>query len=416
MDSSEKTPLTVTEYIREINTKLGTVRGDVIGEVTELKRHASGHAYFTIKDKNSGDVLPCTMWKSKYALSSVEIENGMELLVRGKPEFYGPFGKLSLIADSVALVGEGALLKAYEKLKKKLEDEGLFDSSRKRAIPTFPHRIGVITSVHGAVIHDFSNNLGKYGFDVRILDTRVEGPESGKELTLAVRNFRTQDIDVLVVLRGGGSLQSLAGFNNEALVREIASFPKPVITGIGHHQDVPLAALVSDASESTPSLVAELLNASWSVATYSLERSSTQIFRGYERHLTESRRNLESAFLRIEKGLTSIFEIYSHAEELIKEGVTNIRFALQRIQERIEASSANILLRFDTFIKSSVTVIEQLERLTEINNPERQLKLGYSLAFSNGRVVRSSDGLTKGSTIEVRFAKGSAEAEITKLS
>ncbi len=427
----------VSEYIHVLNARLASAAGDVIGEVSEMKRAASGHAYFTLKDKDSGDVLPCTMWRSKYALSGVELEVGMEVLVRGKPEYYGPFGKLSFIADSVQLVGEGALLKAYQKLKDKLEAEGIFAAEKKREIPAYAHTIGVVTSVHGAVIHDFSNNLRKFGFKVRIRDTRVEGPESGRDITLSVRAFRKEEIDVLVLLRGGGSVQSLAGFDNEALVREIAAFPKPVIAGLGHHQDVPLAALAADAMESTPSLVAELLNESWSTAQYSLERAERTILSGYASSLAEAIDTLESTFLRIEKALGAIFAVYAHAEDSIRAGITKIGFAIGRAEKTIDSGGRTIALRFGstlrqsadglkktplrinssfaTRIKNCSTRLEQSARLIETNNPERQLKLGYSLAFSGDKVVRSSKDLKKGDALQVRFADGSAETIINEL-
>ncbi len=434
----ESSPFSVKEYIAELNAKLSTVFGDVVGEVSEVKKHGSGHVYFTIKDKDSVDTLPCAIWRSRYAMSSVEIEVGMELLVKGRPNYYGPHGKLSFIADSVQLVGEGALLKAYEKLKKKLEEEGIFEPSKKKPLPAYPHRIGVVTSVHGAVIHDFNNNLKKYGFKVRIRDTRVEGPESGKDITLAVRAFREEDIDVLVILRGGGSIQSLAGFDNEALVREIASFPTPVIAGLGHHQDVPLAALAADAMESTPSLVAELLNESWSTAQYSLQKSESIILRSYEYMLSSVAGDLDRTYIRIERALEHIFDLYTQTERTIRDGLTKIGYAIGQSKREMEGYSKTILSRFGAStkyakseylvktpvrlialfgarVKGCSTYLQQMERLIETNNPERQLKLGYSLAFAEGKVIKSSKDLTKCSALSLRFADGGAETIIKEI-
>lgn len=436
--ASDTSAHSVKDYIALLNARLLSLSGDVVGEVSEVKRAASGHVYFTLKDKDSGDILPCTIWRTKYMYSGVEMELGMELLVRGKPEYYGPFGKLSFIADSIQLVGEGALLKAYQKLKMKLEAEGIFAPEKKRQIPAYPHVIGVVTSVHGAVIHDFSNNLRKFGFKVRIIDTRVEGPESGRDITLSVRSFRKSDIDVLVLLRGGGSVQSLAGFDNEALVREIASFPKPVIAGLGHHQDVPLAALAADAMESTPSLVAELLNASWNTAQYELERSENKITQRFESSLTAATYTLDSTFIQIERALTAIFEIYAHAERSVREGITKIGYALGSAKKTVEddvrvitnrfnlslekisteslgKTPVRITARFDSLMKTCMTHLQQTARLIETNNPERQLRLGYSLAFSGGKVVRSIRNIEKGAPLQVRFADGSAETIITEL-
>jgi len=434
----ERMAYSVSEYVSELNAMLTSLQGEVIGEVSELKRAASGHVYFTIKDKDTKDILPCTIWRTKYELSGVDLEVGMEVLVRGKAEYYGPFGKLSLIVNSIQLVGEGALLKAYEKLKNKLELEGIFDPAKKRSLPEFPHTIGVITSVHGAVIHDFTKNLRKYGFKVKIRDTRVEGPESGKDLTLSVRAFKKERIDVLVLLRGGGSVQSLAGFDNEALVREIASFPVPVLAGLGHHQDVPLAALAADVMQSTPSFVAELLNQSWDTAEHSLERSQSRIIRSYSSTLNETSHTLQSTYVQIERALESIFQQYAEAERAIQHGLTKISFSLGQAS-RVITNTSHMMLRrteasllqvrseglgktpiristlFGAGIKSCSSLLDQTSRLIETNDPERQLRLGYSLAFQNGSVVRSSKDLQTGSALTVRFATGSAETIITEL-
>ena len=134
---------------------------------------------------------PSTIWHSRYALNGLKLELGAEVLVKGWPDFYGPFGKLSFIAQTIELVGEGALKKAYDKLKEKLAKEGLFAESRKRPLPLYPKTIGVITSTSGAVVHDFNSNLGKYGFKVKIMGSRVEGQESGPDLILSLRAFKS---------------------------------------------------------------------------------------------------------------------------------------------------------------------------------------------------------------------------------
>ena len=165
-------------------------------------------------------------------------------------------------------MGEGALKKAYDKLKQKLEKEGLFSSEKKKPIPEFPQRIGLITSETGAVIHDFLNNLGKYGYQISFVNSRVEGQIAVQGLLLAITYFSGKEIDVLVIIRGGGSLESLQAFNNEALVRKIADFKIPVICGIGHDKDVSLASLAADKAVSTPTAVTALLNRAWEKAIH----------------------------------------------------------------------------------------------------------------------------------------------------
>jgi exodeoxyribonuclease VII large subunit len=186
----------------------------------------------------------------------------MEVIVEGTPSIYIPNGRFNFGVNTIELVGEGALKMAYDKLKKKLDSEGLFDIERKKLIPELPERIGLITSETGAVIHDFLTNIGKYGFKIKFFNSRVEGQLAIKDLLSAIEYFEDKDIDVLVIIRGGGSLESLQAFNNEVLIRKIADFEKPVICGIGHDKDVPLCALVADLLVSTPTAVTTVLNRS----------------------------------------------------------------------------------------------------------------------------------------------------------
>jgi exodeoxyribonuclease VII large subunit len=432
----ETKPYQISEYIEVLNTRIHGLYVDIIGEVSEMKLAASGHVYFTLKDKETGDVFPCAVWKSRYEGSGVDLEIGMEVLARGRASFTGRFGKMSFIADSIALVGEWALKKAYDKLKKKLQSEGLFEVSRKRPLPAFPRKIGVITSVHGAVIHDFSNNLRKSGFEVKILDCRVEGPESGRLLRLSVRAMRNEDIDVLVLIRGGGSMQSLAGFDNEALVREVAAFPVPVIAGVGHHEDVTLAALVADAAESTPSLVAALLGRSWDQAQQNLERIERSIFSLYAGRLENVSWQLSSVYEKAHDSFGQILERYKRAERAVHIGLTKIESQLWSLRRTIAQAQSSVIRRFgnalfvtekayfteapqmlirkySSALRATATVITNLSRVVELNNPERQLGLGYSIVFSEGKVLRSVKDARVDTALSVQMSDGTIQTTIT---
>lgn len=403
----------VSAFIAAINKTLDAMPAKVVGEVSELKMAASGHAYFTLKDKETGFILPCTIWARDYALAGVELSMGMEVAATGRANFYGPFGKLSFNAKTVELVGEGALKKAYELLKKKLTAEGLFAPERKRPLPAFVRRIGVITSMHGAVIHDFSSNLGRYGFQVRILNSKVEGPESGRDLALSVRAMRTEDIDVLVIIRGGGSIQSLAGFDNEALVREIARFPVPVLAGVGHHQDVTLAALAADFAESTPSFVAALINRGWQEAETTLRRSEERIWTGFERILrkVESAKGaLATATTRMEYEFRRVRERLAGDTEGLLQG---FQMALERAGARVGTElPKQIFGLFAGRLEALATGLEGTAKLISQNDPARQLKLGYSIAYRGTKVVRSVQDAPPGTRIELHVADGVLAAEV----
>lgn len=409
-------PYKISEFIELINSTLGTLQVQIIGEVSEVKIPASGHVYFSLKDKDTGDVLPCIMWKGKYMYSGVDLEIGMEVQLKGAPNFSGRFSRMSFVADAMEVVGEGALKKAYEKLKKKLAAEGLFDPSRKRPLPLFPHKIGIITSVHGAVIHDFSNNLRRSGFQIKILDCRVEGPECGRALALSVRAMREEDLDVLVLIRGGGSMQSLAGFDNEKLVREIAAFPVPVITGIGHHQDVPLATLAADATQSTPSLVAALLSKSWLEATYALEKDKRRIVQALYMVLTtykDIKNIVKNSLAKIQIAITGLEHHIANNQNLIIKSFVN---SLATVRARyIYAMPQEIHQSYTTALKVASNKVSNLVRLVEANNPERQLRLGYSLVFIKDKVVRSIKDVLSDQHINIRLVDGEIESVIKNI-
>jgi exodeoxyribonuclease VII large subunit len=455
-----KGPYTVTEYIKVLNQTINKIYGEVVGEVSEVNISAKGHVYFSIQDKDTKYVLPCVIWGPDYVLSGVKLNVGMEILIKGNPNVYGPWGKLSFHTKTLELIGEGALKKAYDILKKTLTEEGLLNIERKRLIPRFPKRIGVITSIKGDVIHDFRNNLSKHGFKIKLIHTMVEGQESGKDLILSVRAFKKENIDVLVLIRGGGSIQSLAGFDNEILVREIANFPAPVITGIGHHKDVPLVALVADKAESTPSIVATFLNSSWQEANKSIvvsqrtifdifnnslqyidERVITfrqDIFEVFERLIENKKQHLAEVFDGVKSIFGNILNRYDNAKNIIKQNWVQVKYSISSSKREIYTQTEKILneyqsnienLRIDKISEPRRKIINKfkliltsllqrfinLNRIIDTNNPERQLKLGYSLVRSSGKLIKSIQDLRVGDEIETQFSNGYVQSKIKSI-
>ncbi len=360
----------VAEFIEILNTFFKREKVRLRGEICELKRAASGHVYFTLKDKSDGAVMDSIIWNRNYEMCGVALEIGMEVIASGHPNIYAPSGRLSFVADTVELVGEGALKKAYDALKKKLEAEGLFAPERKRPLPEFVRKVGVVTSLKGAVIHDFENNLGKFGFVISVCDARVEGQQAVKPILAALATLAKEDIEALVVIRGGGSLESLQGFNNEAVVRAIADFPVPVIAGIGHDQDVPLAALAADYMTSTPTAAAHLLGRSWEDAFAKAER-------------------LRSVFVYFEEGL-------------------------RRAHMMLDGTLDGIIQRIAHRIASLKDQLAYAERAVVLNDPARQLKLGYAIVRSGGRIVKSVKDVAEGDALETQLADGTVGSKITE--
>lgn len=436
-DLKENNILSVSDYISILNQRLKSFQAKIVGEVSGLKIWPSGHVYFDLKDPNDNSCLNCIIWKSNYELYGVALENGMEIIVSGFPNIYAPRGKFSLIVKTFELKGEGALKAAYDKLKKKLADEGFFDEKRKRPIPKFPQKIGLITSVQGAVIHDFIGNLGKFGFKIKFIDSRVEGQESVKNLLYAIRSFRKEDIEALVIIRGGGSLQSLAAFDNEVLVREIIKFPVPVLTGIGHHLDIPLVALAADLAESTPTAIANLLNQSWENAQHEVDGHTMSIFNTYKNMIKDKQSIVKDIQANISENLNTILNTFKNMENIFMKNLPKIDYSIRLnyrvIEEYSNSISKNFLnlleimnneismfwinstISYSYLFKNVSQRLDNMGKIINTNDPKRQLKLGYVIARKNERVIRKAEYAKIGELISFEFIDGEIKSRVENI-
>jgi len=230
----------------------------VQGEISNLSRPASGHIYFTLKDSNAS--LKSVMWKTSAARLNLSLRDGMEVEVHGKIGVYEPQGLYQLYADQIRPVGEGALYQEFLRLKSMLEAEGLFDPERKRSIPNFPKRIGIVTSATGAALRDMLNTLRRRLplVEVLLAPSPVQGTEAPPALVKAIRSLNRQQPDVILVARGGGSIEDLWAFNDERVVRAVAECDVPIISGVGHETDFTLCDFAADLRAPTPTAAAEL--------------------------------------------------------------------------------------------------------------------------------------------------------------
>jgi len=413
-DPQIEKPLSVSTYLNFLNQQLRKFRARVQGEISSVKIK-DNVVYFSLKDSEDESVINCLIWKRDYELSGTDLEVGMEVIIEGFPDVYKPSGSLTFKTSLVELVGEGALKKAYDQLKKKLDAEGLFLEERKKEIPDFPQKIGLITSETGAVIHDFQINLGRYGFNIKFMDSRVEGQLAIRDLISAIDYFSDKDIDVLVIIRGGGSLESLQAFNNEVLVRKIADFNKPVICGIGHEKDVPLASLAADKMVSTPTAVTHVLNASWQKAVHELDLNKEKIFSIFSDTLSSGREAVNDCFKTIETNFESIFEKFNQAEESLKQSLNSLGFRITELKKVIIKYPNIFLTNINRGILQAKQKISSLENLLLAHNPERQLKLGYSIVSSGGSIIKSVNQIKINQSVEVAVANGSFESEVKKI-
>ncbi len=382
----------VGEFLDFINEILGAHDFFVQGEVIGARPHPTG-MYFSLKDAEAGGVMDCYMSPYAYRGLGIVIEDGMQVKVGGIPSIYKPKGRFSFKVETLEPVGEGSLKKAYEALKKKLEEEGLF--ARKRALSEFIARVGLITSKTGAVIDDFRRNLAALGMKVYHRDVRVEGAAAVNQVVSAIGSFnrRKQSIDVLVVIRGGGSMEDLQAFNNELVVRAVFASRVPTIISIGHDRDVPLAQMAADASASTPTATAILINASWDRLRNISGQADTLLY-AMERAIDTEQGRLDGAWHRLD-GF-----------------VQRILGAGQRLQQRI----ALAMQRVGQVIGQIQQTIDAAERQLVAVSPERQLRLGYSIVTDDaGAVIRSASQLRHGQVVNTRLAKGAFASEVKEL-
>jgi len=230
----------------------------VLGEISNLSRPASGHIYFTLKDANAS--LKCVMWKTSASRLDLSIRDGMEVEVHGKIGVYEPQGQYQLYIDQIKPVGEGALFKEFLRLKSLLEAEGLFDPDRKKAIPDIPKRIGIVTSATGAALRDILNTLRRRLplVEAILAPSPVQGSDAPSALVKSLRSLDQLEPDVIIVARGGGSIEDLWAFNDERVVRAVASSRIPIISGVGHETDFTLCDFAADLRAPTPTAAAEL--------------------------------------------------------------------------------------------------------------------------------------------------------------
>ena len=412
-EKNEKEIISVSQYLDRLNATLKVERAKIVGEVCDLKMYDErSYLYFSIKDSKDQSLLKCFMWKKDFRISGVDLRDGIEVIITAYPNIYKPNGGLTMQVELLELIGEGAIQIAYEKLKKKLELEGLFALDRKRELPNYPHRIGVITSRSGAVINDFLSNIGKFGFKILFVDSKVEGQDATKDLLRALQTLKNKNLDVLVIMRGGGSLESFQAFNNEMLVREIANFPTPVLTGIGHDKDVPLVSLVSDKNVSTPTAVASLLNSSWSNANSLVRLSEQKINSQFSEWLKDLHFIIENSQVSIEKRFVVLFEKFRRAEEVLLRSVGRIDSEIKRILDFVANQSKKLVQGLTLHISNIENILRFSQKSIELSNPERQLAHGYSIVRLGTKVIRSVKNVTREDSLDITLSDGNIRSKV----
>ena len=445
LELGESTPiLTVSALNREarrlLEQGLGFVR--VEAEISNLSRPASGHIYFTLKDGNAQ--VRCAMFRQSNRRLSFRPEDGSQVLVSGRVSLYEVRGDYQLIVDAMEEAGEGLLRRRFEALKLKLTDEGLFDPAHKRPLPTIPSRIGVVTSPTGAAVRDVLTGLRRRfpAIPVLIYPTQVQGASAAVEIVNALRTAeRRAECDVLILTRGGGSLEDLWPFNEEVVARAIAGLGIPVVAGVGHEVDFSIADFVADVRAPTPSQAAELCVPVQTQLAARLAELGIRATRCVERTLAETRRRLETGEQRlgrvhprvlIEMRQQRLDDVEKRLARALREhragslsrlesvrsrlGATNPKHRIREARDQIERQNSRLTLAIRKRLERVATATALAERSLRALSPLATLERGFAIVTrsADGRLVTSTDAAPVDTRLEIRVADGRLAAQVIK--
>jgi exodeoxyribonuclease VII large subunit len=431
----------VRDLVAAVRTHIEREYGDtwVEGEISNFRAHDSGHLYFTLKDQNAQ--IRAVMFRSQARLLRFRPENGMQVVVRGRVTIYEDRGELQISAEYLEPKGAGALQVAFEQLKAKLEAEGLFDSARKKPIPTLPRRIGIVTSPQAAALRDILNILLRrhHTAGILIFPAQVQGEAASAEVSAGVRYFnKARNVDVIIVARGGGSAEDLAAFNNEALARVLAASGIPVISAVGHETDFTIIDFVADLRAPTPSAAAELVIRSRQEVEDQAEALRQRLARAMRYRLLMGRQALtelaqHGAFARMveainrrqqklddlknrmERAERQILEQHRRRVEAAAAAVRHydVRRMLSGIRRELDSRVAALVATARTLLLQRAGRLNQLAGQLEALSPLAILDRGYALVFdSSGTLLKDAERVKAGDEISARLAKGSINATV----
>ena len=387
--------------VSEVNTYLKTLlEADrslqdlwVEGEISNLSRPASGHLYFTLKDQNSS--LRCVMWKNRAAAVGALLQEGAAVEAHGNLNVYEQRGQYQLYVDFLRPRGEGKLFQEYQRLKAQLEGEGLFDQERKRKLPAWPSRIGIVTSATGAAFQDMKDTLKRRYPLVRILlaPASVQGENAPVEIAAALNRLYDLKPDLILIGRGGGSIEDLWAFNDERVARAIFESPVPVISGVGHETDFTISDFVADLRAPTPTAAAELAVPDQGELRPGIAEFESRILRSIQGIVSEQRWKLET--------LSGVITRLSPLGEII-----NGRQRLDELSGRLERAGAG-------YLKGVRDKCNSFQARLSALNPESILKRGYAvLTADDGSTIYQVGQVSTGEHLQVRVSDGEFEVTV----
>ncbi|RNC79495.1 MAG: exodeoxyribonuclease VII large subunit [Balneola sp.] len=384
----------VTELTGKIKSLLEQNFVDILveGEASNVKQSANGHIYFTLKD--SGAQLPCVIWRNTVQRSGIQLADGQQIVVGGDVQVYAPHGRYQLIVSLVQQAGIGKLQQAFEELKAKLKAEGLFDEIHKKPLPKFPATIGVVTSKTTAAFQDIRSTLEKRWplATVKLYHASVQGINAAPEIVKGINYFSEQkNVDLVIIGRGGGSLEDLWPFNEEAVARAVFNCKVPIISGVGHEVDFSISDFVADVRAATPTQAAVLATPD----------------------INETRFYVEDLFRKLELNTKGAVEYYkervlnlarSHALLAVQQKMNTAQSSISNFKGRLDLLSASILQ------KKRSTWSELAHRLDK-QDPNEPLKKGYSRIWQGGKWIKTKNKFEEGTEFEIQWLDGSNKSK-----
>ena len=421
--------LSVSEIIHDIKIVLESTLGEVWveGEISNFHAHTSGHLYFTLKDNQA--VLPAAMFARANKDLRFKLENGLKVVCFGKISVYGPSGHYQIIVDKIEPKGIGSLQLALEQLKEKLEKEGLFAQERKRPIPYLPSKIGIVTSLQGAAIKDILKVLDRRFSDVQIIlgPAQVQGEAAKEEISQAIMNFNSfneslspqEQIEVLIVGRGGGSIEDLWAFNEEIVARAIYHSRIPVISAVGHERDWTIADLVADLRAPTPSAAAEIVIPKKEDLKEKLDFFITGLRRSFLDTLSGIKQELEDFSRRLTLSAGHIRELNASQLEALLKKLSLLNPAVRILQHQIKINdlARQVYVRASHFLQLRQaefnTSVEKLSSLSPLNILGR----GYSITFQmpQGTILKEAKLLKPGDALKTKLHKGEVFSRVLEV-
>ena len=408
------------------------------GEVSNFFSAASGHWYFSLKDESSE--IRCAMFANKSHRITFEPKDGDHLVLNGTLSIFEGRGQYQIIVEHIELAGEGALLKAFEELKKKLLTEGLFDDSLKKKLPSYPRSIAVVTSPDGAVIQDIINVLSRRSpfFNLTVVPTLVQGEKAAPLICEALNKASNlENIDLIILARGGGSIEDLWAFNNEEVARAIVNCPIPLVSAVGHETDFTISDFVADIRAPTPSIAAEIISQPYSELKETLEGYQSYLLKSFESQFDSQRTRITNLIKRIRHPGDKLREIGQkvdyletaliqemHQKVSFKKNQLNLtQLSLQqnspqnKVKEAkvyLQNASKDLLKAFNLKIERKRKLLGELVATIEAVSPLSVLARGYSIISTEpeGKILSSSDQVKIGQTISAVLNKGSIKAEV----